>query len=300
MANYPGIKILSELGTRKEMAQAYGVSERTIYRWLNKALKESGTKIPKPRRPRKTTLENFTGTRKQLAQRYGVSERTVYRWLNKARSQGANIPTRAPRSKYPGISILDDIGTRKQLAQSYDVSVSTIDRWRRKAREQGKKDLPTEILTPDQLPEEIITPDMLPEEIITPDMLPEEIITPDMLPEEIITPDMLSEEIITEEPGKDYVDDLQILSELLFNNELLNDNSIFWDIPASDKLKFLDAYIMYQDDQNHTLFYNHEIHDFDYSPDFVSSINIWGDEFETWLRREKGLEDFGADWLDDL
>ena len=110
---------------------------------------------------------------------------------------------------------------------------------------------------------------------------------------------MLPEEIITE-PEQDYVDDLQILSELLFNNELLNDNSIFWDIPASDKLKFLDAYIMYQDDQNHTLFYNHETHDFDYSPDFVSSINIWGDEFETWLRREKGLEDFGTDWLDDL
>lgn len=296
---YPGIQILYEVGSRKDIAESYGVSERTIYRWLNKATKESGVKMSKPRRPRLSTLENFSGTRAQLAQKYGVSERTVYRWLDAARAKGANIPSRAQRSKYPGSMILSADGTRRQLAQSFGVSTSTIDRWKKKAREEISKGLPEEIITPDMLPEEIITPDMLPQEIFTPDQLPQEIFTPDQLPEEIVFDDEDTGE--TKEDFTDqYKEDLQNLTEMLRDYEQISADSLFWDIPADEKLKYLDAYIMYQDDQNHTMFYDPEIHDFNYSPDFVATINIWGDEFESWLRREKGLEDFGADWLNDL
>ena len=40
-SKYPGIKLLNEIGTKKDIAAAYGVSERTIYRWQNKAKAES-------------------------------------------------------------------------------------------------------------------------------------------------------------------------------------------------------------------------------------------------------------------
>ena len=40
MAKYPGMQILYEVGTRKELAASYGVSERTVYRWLNRAAAE--------------------------------------------------------------------------------------------------------------------------------------------------------------------------------------------------------------------------------------------------------------------
>lgn len=297
---YPGSQILYEVGTRKELAESYGVSERTIYRWINKAAKESGIKIQKPRRPRLSTLENFSGTRAQLAKKYGVSERTVYRWLDAAKSKGANIPSRAQKSKYPGSLILGAEGTRRQLAQSFGVSTSTIDRWRKKAKEEISKGLPEEVITPDMLPEEIITPDMLPQEIFTDDQLPQEVFTPDQLPEEIVFDEEDTGETDKGEFTDQYKQDIQDLTNMLQEYDQLNADSLFWDIPADEKLKYLDAYIMYQDDQNHTMFYDPEIHDFNYSPDFVSTINIWGDEFESWLRREKGLEDFGADWLDEL
>jgi transposase len=151
MAKYPGSMILNEIGTRKELAAAYGVSERTIYRWMNKARAETGEKKAKPRRPRLSTLENFKGTRKELAKKYGVSERTVYRWLDKAKKQGAEIPSRQ----------------KKKIAK--DMS------------------MPEEIITPDMLPEEIFTPDQLPEEIITepePESLGEDIEDIFDLPEE--------------------------------------------------------------------------------------------------------------------
>ena len=90
MTKYPGIQILHELGTRTELAQIYKVSERTIYRWLAKAAKESGiTPELKTKYPGAKKIEKFKGTRKQLAAKYGVSERTVYRWINKARAEGA-------------------------------------------------------------------------------------------------------------------------------------------------------------------------------------------------------------------
>ena len=241
MTKYPGSFILNEIGTRKELAASYGVSERTIYRWINKARAETGEKKPKPRRPRQSTLENFQGTRKELAKKYGVSERTVYRWLEKAKKQGADIPSRQKKK------IAKDMG--------------------------------------------------LPEEIITPDMLPQEIYTPERLPEEIITPDMLPEEVDFEEPGEDEKN-IEILTDMLAENEQLNADSIFYDLSMEERQQYVNAYIEYQSDLDPGAFYDKETHDFNYSPDFVSTINIWGDTFETWLANMRDLESFGDVWLD--
>ena len=85
-------------------------------------------------------IEAFKGTRKQLAAKYGVSERTAYRWINKARAQGANIPSKANKSRYPGEQILYEVGTNKELAQSYGVSPRTVSRWKKKARDKQEID----------------------------------------------------------------------------------------------------------------------------------------------------------------
>lgn len=149
MAKYPGSFIINEVGTRKELADIYGVSERTIYRWLNRAGKESGlSPKPKQRKPRLSTLENFKGTRKELARKYGVSERTAYRWLEKAKKQGASITPRAKNSKYPGAQVIQNIlqneaVTNKEIAERYDVPVNTVRSWIRRA----KMELPS--LVPD-------------------------------------------------------------------------------------------------------------------------------------------------------
>lgn len=253
MNKYPGSFILNEIGTKKEIAAAYGVSERTVYRWLNKARSETGEKKPKPRRPRLSTLENFKGTRKELAKKYGVSERTVYRWLNKARDKGAEIPSR-------------------------------------QKKKANDKSMPEEIITPDMLPEEVFTDDQLPEEIFTDDQLPEEIITPD----QIVQEEENNEEFAVDEHGSD----LLILNNLLYDNEMIAGDSIFNSFDKMKKLQYLDAYIKYQSDLDKDQFYDKETHDFNYSPDFVATINIWGDEFESWIRREEGLEDFADVWLD--
>lgn len=149
MAKYPGSFIINEVGTRKELADIYGVSERTIYRWLDRAGKESGlSPKPKQRRPRLSTLENFKGTRKELARKYGVSERTAYRWLEKAKKQGASITPRAKKTKYPGAQVIQNIlqneaVTNKEIANRFDVPVNTVRSWIRRA----KMELPS--LVPD-------------------------------------------------------------------------------------------------------------------------------------------------------
>lgn len=277
MATYPGSSILYEIGSRKELAQSYGVSERTIYRWLNKARAETGAKKDKPRRPKQSTLENFTGTRKELAKKYGVSERTVYRWLNKAREQGADIASRATASAYPGINILDESGSNRQIAKKYGVSEATIRRWKKKA----SAGMPEEVFTEDQLPEEVFTEDQLPEEIFTDDQLPEEIIIKEPGSEE---PKSAEEEIIN----------------LLFEHEQLSEDSIFRQFNPAKQQEYISAYIRYQYEMDPGQFYNPKIHDFDFSPDFVSTINMWGDEFETWLTRMEELDEFGSDWVDNI
>ena len=157
MAKYPGSFIINEVGTRKELASIYGVSERTIYRWLNKAAKESGLspKITKKTHPRDTTLANFKGTRKQLAKKYGVSERTAYRWLEKAKARGTDIPSRRSESKYPGQTILTLSGTNKDIAEIYGVSPSTVSKWKSKARRERAAELHQgEQVPPETQPEE--------------------------------------------------------------------------------------------------------------------------------------------------
>ena len=277
MAKYPGIQILYEIGSKKELAASYGVSERTLYRWLAKARQETGEKVAKPRRPRQSTLENFKGTRAELAKKYGVSERTVYRWLNKAKEKGADITSRAKASKYPGTDILNESGTNRQIGERYGVSETTIRRWKKRAA----AGMPEEIYAPEDLPQEIYTPDQLPEEIFTTEELPEEI-TFDEEPEE---------------PDQEGKTGTALMADLLNEYNQLNDDSQFNSLSEAEKISYLDAYIMYQSDQDRGQFYNSETHDFDYSPEYVSTLNIWGDEFETWLSREKSLEDFGTDWI---
>lgn len=271
MANYPGIQILYEVGTRKELALSYGVSERTIYRWLNRAAAESGL-TPKltAKFPGAKKIEAFKGTRKQLAAKYGVSERTAYRWINKAKAQGANIPSKANKSKYPGEQILYEVGTNKELAQSYGVSPRTVSRWKKKARDKQEIDQINR-----GLPEEIITEPEVEE-------LGE-------FPEEYIT------EPETEAPefeGREFEDESQQtlydITERLLNpdNDLLSDNSIFKTLSVEEQMDYIDMYLQYQYELDEHQFYNPETHKMDFSPDFVSNINIWGDEFEDWAQKQ--------------
>lgn len=293
-SKYPGFGVLYELGTKADIAKSYGVSERTVYRWLNKAKAETAPK--RQSYPGAQTIQQFRGTRKELAQKFGISERTAYRWLNKAKAEGANIPSRQRPSRFPGVGILDEEGSNVAIGRKYGVSEATVRRWKK----QAAAGLPEEIYTPEQLPQEIYTPEQLPEEVLTPEM-PEEIITPEEpLPE-------LPEEIITEEPGDETESDkmdsesIEQLHQLLYDYDVFVENSLFHTLDKSKQYEYLIAYINYQGELNPYRFYNKEIHDFDYSPEFVSTINMWGDEFETYLQRMEDLESFrNSDWMDDL
>lgn len=273
MAKYPGIQILYEVGTRKELAASYGVSERTVYRWLNRAAAESGL-TPKltAKFPGAKKIEAFKGTRKQLAAKYGVSERTAYRWINKAKAQGANIPSKANKSKYPGEQILYEVGSNKELAQSYGVSPRTVSRWKKKARDKQEIDQINR-----GLPEEIITEPEVEE-------LGE-------FPEEYIT-EPETEEIEAEFEGREFEDESQQtlydITERLLNpdNDLLSDNSIFKTLSVEEQMDYIDMYLQYQYELDEHQFYNPETHKMDFSPDFVSNINIWGDEFEDWAQKQ--------------
>ena len=276
-SKYPGLMLLNEIGTRADLAKAYGVSERTIYRWMNRA-KQEATPI-RQSYPGAESIAQFKGTRKQLAEAYSISERTAYRWINKARSQGAPIPSRRVSSKYPGQSILYEYGSNRELGELYNVSETTIRRWKKRAEKESAG---------------------MPEEVFTEDQLPEEVFTPDQLPEEIFTEDQLPEEIITEEPPELEKESTQLLYEALLDNEMLAEDSLFYTMDHSSQLDYLKAYIEYQADMNPSRFYDKETHDFNYSTEFVATINIWGDEFETWLQRTKDLEDFDTSFMDDL
>lgn len=273
MANYPGIQILYEVGTRKELAASYGVSERTIYRWLNRAAAESGL-TPKltAKFPGAKKIEAFKGTRKQLAAKYGVSERTAYRWINKAKAQGANIPSKANKSKYPGEQILYEVGTNKELAKSYGVSPRTVSRWKKKARDKQEIDQINR-----GMPEEIIT-----------ELEVEEL---GEFPEEYITEPEIEEPELDFE-GREFEDESQQtlydITERLLNpdNDLLSDNSIFKTLSVEEQMDYIDMYLQYQYELDEHQFYNPETHKMDFSPDFVSNINIWGDEFEDWAQKQ--------------
>lgn len=283
MANYPGAFILNEVGTNKELANIYGVSERTIYRWKDKAKKETGAKEKKPTRPRTSTLINFKGTRKQLAKKYGVSERTAYRWLQKAKEQGAEIPSRQKKSTYPGAQILIEYGTNKELAKAYNVSERTIARWKRRARLETEE--PFEVLPPDEAPEQ-----------------------PTILP--------TSEEPITEFEDLFEVEDTEGLEDNYSEHELYNltsiadlltdpqapvlkNDSLYNDLSPNEQLVYIDSYLRFQYGEDEHQFYDESTHQMMYDPDdpnltspgFIANLNIWKDDFEEWLSWQASVKD---------
>lgn len=286
MANkYPGLSILNEQGTRAEIAAAHGVSERTVYRWINKARAEF--------KPTKTGFKGaeiaagFTGTRKELAERLGISERTAYRWLNKAKAQGVEVPSRQAASRYPGINIIGEEGTNAAIGKRYGVSESTIRRWKKKAAAAISKGMPEEVFATEDLPEEIITEE--PEEIFEEPKAEYE--------EEFTNQEQFDEEQTQDED--DYATQ-RLLRDLLSDSDQFVEDSKFFGYDPQKQLELLQSYVMYQWDMNPKQFYNPAIHDFDFSPEFVSTINMWGDEFETYLTRMEELEKFNTDWMDDM
>lgn len=267
MANYPGSFILYEYGTASELAKSYGVSERTIFRWKAKARKEEGIKSPSPKKPSLKTISKFKGTRKQLAAKYGISERTAYRWLAKAKAQGLDT-ARKSRMPYPGMGA-DLEGKIKDVAQKYGVSERTVSRWK-KRQEIEKQDL-EEILSPDNIPEEFKPLEEAPDQPYA---------------EEPI--DEFEEDLsdIEQNMSQETFDNLKGIADILGSEDLLVDGSIFHDLTLKEKLQYLDAYIQYQYDLDEHQFYNEAEHKMDFSPDFMSTINIWGEEFEEWAQKQ--------------
>lgn len=76
-------------GTRKELANKYKVSERTVYRWLA-AAKDKGVDIQSRAKTSKYPGPEILAskkTNKKLAEEYDVSVRTINRWKNQARAE---------------------------------------------------------------------------------------------------------------------------------------------------------------------------------------------------------------------
>lgn len=292
-SKYPGIKLLNEIGTKKDIAAAYGVSERTIYRWQNKAKAESGER---QQYPGAKAISKFKGTRKELAKKYNVSERTAYRWVNKAKAQGAPIESRRQKSKYPGTAILEEEGTNRTIADRYNVSKSTIQRWKQKAQKELSFEMPEEIITP-EAEDNNLDIDKNIKADFEQDETEEDF--EDETKEDFGEPefDDFTDEDFKSKKDKDTN---ELLRDLLFDNDQIRSDSIFRRYDDSKQKELLQAYIDYQFDLNPNQFYNKDIHDFDFTPEFTSTINMWGDEFETWLKRLEGLTDFEDDWLNDL
>lgn len=258
---YPGAFLLNEYGTNKELAKIYGVSERTIYRWKNKAQKETGAKPKKATRPRLSTLQKFKGTRKELAKKYNVSERTAYRWLAGAREKGVDIPLRTKKPKYIGAEILLDDGTNKQLADKYGVSERTISRWKRRARAEVEELEPFEVLPPE--PETETATD-----------------------EDFFTENFTDEE--TYDKTSTVQESLKEINKIIIDNGLINKDSLFKDLGTQTQLRYLQEYFEFQKEYNPWRFYevfgDKDIHYED--PEGMAMVNIWGDEFEMWLTNQ--------------
>ena len=283
MANYPGAFILNEVGTNKELANIYGVSERTIYRWKDKAKKETGSKEKKPTRPRTSTLINFKGTRKQLAKKYGVSERTAYRWLAKAKEQGAEIPSRQKKSTYPGAQILIEYGTNKDLAKAYNVSERTIARWKRRARLETEE--PFEVLPPDEAPEQPTTP-------------PPGSETTSEFEDLFEVEDM---EGLEDNYSEHELYNLTSIADLLTDPQapVLKENSLYNDLSPNEQLTYIDSYLRFQYGEDEHQFYDESTHQMMYDPDdpnltspgFIANLDIWKDDFEEWLSWQASVKD---------
>ena len=285
MANYPGAFILNEVGTNKELANIYGVSERTIYRWKDKAKKETGAKAKKPTRPRTSTLIKFKGTRKELAKKYGVSERTAYRWLAKAKEKGAEIPSRQKKSTYPGAEILIEYGTNKDLAKAYNVSERTIARWKRRARLETEE--PFEVLPPDEAPEHPTIPSRSDEPITE--------------FEDLFEVEDTNE--LENSYSENELYNLSSLADLLTDDEgdmpLIDYASRYYQLSPNEQLQYIDAYLKFQYGEDEHQFYDESTHQMMYDPDnpeifsssFIYSMDIWGDDFEEWLSWQFSVRD---------
>ena len=283
MANYPGAFILNEVGTNKELANIYGVSERTIYRWKDKAKKETGAKEKKPTRPRTSTLINFKGTRKELAKKYGVSERTAYRWIAKAKEQGAEIPSRQKKSTYPGAQILIEYGTNKDLAKAYNVSERTIARWKRRARLETEE--PFEVLPPDEAPEQPTIPPSGDEPITEFEELFE----------------VEDTEGLEDNYSEHELYNLTSIADLLTDPQapVLKENSLYNDLSPNEQLTYIDSYLRFQYGEDEHQFYDESTHQMMYDPDdpnltspgFIANLDIWKDDFEEWLSWQASVKD---------
>lgn len=267
MAKYPGSQIAFEYGTNAEIAKSYGVSERTVYRWKSKARSEIGIKKSGSKKPSIKQVSKFKGTRKELAAKYGISERTAYRWLAKAKEQGLEV-SRKNTARYPGLGA-DLEGKLKDVAEKYGVSERTISRWKKR--------------------QEVETQDL--EEVLSPDNIPEEFQPSAEAVEQpyVDEPNQEFEEDISdleENLSKETIDNLRGISDILDNEDLLVEGSIFHTLTNKEKLQYLDAYIQYQYDLDEHQFYNEAEHTMDFSPDFLSTINIWGEEFEEWAQKQ--------------
>ena len=317
MAKYPGSFIINEVATRKELAGLYGVSERTIYRWLVKAAKESGiTPEPKKTMPAPKALAAFKGTRKQLAAKYGVSERTAYRWLAKARGS-SEIPegatNRAHFSKYPGTNILNLPGRNKDLAEQFGVSERTISRWKRKARLEGgqlkpepKKETTQEQPAKQTTFEEFTEEAYKPENLIEPPEIEE--LQP-IFEEPIEAPEPEEIEEPWEVPEYDYYEDdrpeweklnmrqedyenLAEIINILSENEMFVEGSVFNNIEHPKAILYMQKYMQYQFEQDPSMFYDEETHQFRFDSEWVSALPIWHEEFEDWLHKQIEIDSY--------
>ena len=274
-SKYPGIQILYEVGTRQELAQYYGVSERTMYRWLNKA--KAQTK-ERQQYPGAGPISRFKGTRKELAEKYNISERTAYRWLKKARESGADIPSRQAKSRYPGSAILNERGTNKSIGDRYGVSESTIRRWKNRARSEAESaGIPPEPTPIGEIPQEFG---------------PEE-------PESILGEDI--EDLLGEEPEeyKDY-DTFTNVGDLvddIINMDKLSPDSEFLKLDPTVQREYMYAYIKYQSQHNKDLYYWVEkIGMSDIPSEDIASLNIWSDSFETFVQEQIALDEYEDSW----
>lgn len=276
-SKYPGIQILYEVGTRQELAQSYGVSERTMYRWLNKA--KAQTK-ERQQYPGAGPISRFKGTRKELAAKYNISERTAYRWLKKARESGADIPSRQAKSKYPGTAILDEYGTNKSIGDRFGVSEATIRRWKNRARSEVKAI---------EIPEDLISEDI--GDILEGPAAEEA--------ESILGEDL--DDLLGEEPEEyqdyDTFTNIGDLVDDVINLDVLSPDSEFLNLDQTVQREYMYAYIKYQSQHNKDLYYWVEkVGMSDIPSEDIASLNIWGDSFETFVQEQIALDEYSERW----
>ena len=284
---YPGEFILYEVGTNKQIASAYGVSERTVYRWKNKAMKETGARVKKPTRPRVSTLQKFKGTRKELAKKYGVSERTAYRWIADAKQKGADIESRQKKSKYPGAEILIESGTNKDLAKKYNVSEKTIRRWKNRASNEIDEPFEVTPLFGKQKPFENLLQDGVSSAFDDFAKDFEEDMSQMNFGSEFDMPFEVEPLPEFSDAYKQQIDDI---ISILDNANLITKNSLFNDLNPELKQIYIDEYIQFQWEENPYQF-NQSPPDDPNGPDIsdpekISNINIWGQDFELWLKNQ--------------